>query len=123
MNQKDHRGPNMEVHFPHLTNSIARVTPTRRQRAKVLRKVLWTAGICGSLLLSVSYAFAHPEAQASDQDAMNGKKTHLCLHLEEILQSDIDDINRHKSEENFKNYSKAVKRANDLAPIFGHYCK
>ena len=29
----------MEVHFPHLTNGIVRVTPTRRQRAKTLRRM------------------------------------------------------------------------------------
>ena len=29
----------MEVHFPHLTNGIVKVMPTRRQRAKTLRKM------------------------------------------------------------------------------------
>lgn len=48
----------MEIHFPHLTNGIAPARPTRRQRARSLRKLLLTAGVCGTLALSVSFAFA-----------------------------------------------------------------
>ena len=48
----------MEVHFPHLTNVIAKATPTKRQRTRAMRKLLFTAGVCGTLVLSVSFAFA-----------------------------------------------------------------
>ena len=48
----------MEVHFPHITNGIAKAMPTRRQRARSIRKMLLTAGVCGTLALSVNFAFA-----------------------------------------------------------------
>ena len=48
----------MEVHFPHLPNGIAKATLTRRQRARFMRKVLVTAAVLGTLVLSASYGFA-----------------------------------------------------------------
>ena len=43
----------MEVHFPHLTNGIVRVTPTRRPRARTFRKLAISSAIALAAVVGV----------------------------------------------------------------------
>ena len=43
----------MEIHFPHLTNGIAPVRPTRRQRAKTFRKLAISSAIALAAVVGV----------------------------------------------------------------------
>ena len=123
MNNKDKKARNMEVHFPHLTNGIAKATPTRRQRAKSLRKMLVTAGVCGTLALSVGYAFAHDNLTQNDILRSNVTQEHACLHLKESIIFHIEWIElwagRISDQENYEN---AIFQADRLSKIYANFC-
>ena len=71
----------MEVHFPHLTNGIVRVTPTRRQRARTFRKLAISSAITLAAVVGVIGASSANAGYVSDVDAeiimVNGKILHI----------------------------------------------
>lgn len=109
----------MELHFPHLTNGLVTTTPTRRQHAKTLRKMLLTAGVFGTLALSVSYAFASTMNQEmiAQQEKL---QVEVCYELKKVINSFmfdrllISDTSMTPDE---------VKYLEMLTNSFANYCK
>ena len=124
MNNKENKGQAMEVYFPHLTNGIAKATPTRRQRTRSMRKMLVTAGVFGTLALSVGYAFAHDDLTQDDILRSNVTQEHACLHLKERITFHIEWIDlwagRTSDEDEYEN---AIFQADRLSKIYANFCK
>ena len=118
IHKKENGARNMEIHFPHLTNGIAKATPTRRQRAGTLRKVLLTAGVCGTLALSVSFAFASTMNQEmiAQQEKL---QVEMCYKLKKKINAfmfvDIPEVG-------LPTFGDA-KYLESLTNIYANYCK
>ena len=77
----------MEIHFPHLTNGIAPVRPTRRHRARTFRKLAISSAIALAAVVGVIGASSANAGYVGGVDAeivlVNGK----ILHIEQKNQS------------------------------------
>ena len=115
----------MEVYFPHLTHGIAKATPTRRQRTRSMRKMLVTAGVFGTLALSVGYAFAdHGSFTYEKEQEMQMQKYHYCLHLKESMIYQLQYVDAFRGRvDMIEEYKEEVEHAIELSEIWDNFCK
>ena len=109
----------MEVQFPHLTNGIAKATPTRRQRTRAMRNLLFTAGVCGTLALSVSFAFASTMNQEmiAEQESF---QVEMCYQLKKEINEFMWDYYTGLGVTQAMKYSEILEK---LTNSYANYCK
>ena len=118
--KRDVKETGMEIYFPHLTNGIAKAPPSKRHRARAARKMWLIAGFCGSLILSIGFAFASTMNQE-----MIAQEEKLQVQVCHELQFDINRVmyGLFIMEEISDIGLERVKFLESLTASYSNYCK
>ena len=115
------RGQSMETNFPHLTNGMAKATPTRRHRTRTMRRMLLSVGIFCAVIASIGYALAHDGEH--DEKSLDDAHYEVCFHLREAVILHADAVARFEGQELIFKLSELKKSLESLSNSYRNICK